>query len=501
MWLLATLALLSGAVVWQRAARAQAPSASPSAAPSAVSSETPEPGKRASKMSVDTPGPFPIPKDLPDKPRFIVVELHQEVNLGMAAFVERVATELEENDVLVLDIKTFGGRVDAAVTIRDALLHTHDVGARAVVYINPRAISAGALISFAADVIVVSEGATMGAATPVQIGQDQEMKPVGEKMVSYMRQEMRSTAEARGRNGDVAEAMVDADIEVVGLSDKGKLLTLDGKLALKWGVASFEAKNFDAVLEGLGYSDVGQYEVRHVKWSWAEDLAGWLSGSVIASLLMSIGMLAIMVGLYTGGNAVALTIGASCLALFFFGHHLVNLAGVEDIMVFVIGLSLLGFEVAYPGHIYPGVLGVMCIIGALIMGLIDFRGIEFSVQWEAGYIAGAMATVFGSVLLTAVGAFGIAKLVPKSAYGRRLLLTTAMDGRATDGLAVAENEARLIGARGTAVNDLHPAGKVKVDGDRYDARSEHGFIDRGSQIEVVKRAGFELIVANIEDEA
>jgi len=497
---LAGLALLGGTLL--SSAHAQAPSASASSptapAGSAVAKDDAIP---ASKRVAQAPGPFPLPEGLPETPRFVVVELHDEVNLGMAAFVERVASELERGDVLVLDIKTFGGRVDAAVTIRDALLHTHDVGARVVVYINPRAISAGALISYAADVIVVANGATMGAATPVQMGQDQEMKPVGEKVVSYMRQEMRATAEARGRNGDVAEAMVDADVEVDGLIDSGKLLTLDGKRALEWGVASHEAADFNAVVTGLGYDDASNYEVRRVSWSWAEDLAGWLSSSVIASLLMSIGMLAIMIGLYSGGNALALGIGVSCLALFFFGHHVVNLAGVEDILLFLVGIALIGFEVMYPGHLYPGAIGVLLVVGALFMGLIDFGRVDLSVQWDAGYVGSALATVFGSILLTTIGGYGIFKLMPKTPYGQRLLLVTSVDSRATDGLLVTEAEAELVGARGVVVADLRPMGKVKVDGRRYDAKAEHGFITKGSEVEVVKRAGFELVVAAIEEQA
>lgn len=108
-------------------------------------------------------------------------------------------------------------------------------------WVNPRAISAGALISFACDVIAVAPGATLGAATPVQLGEGGEMKAVAEKVVSYMRKEMRATAEAKGRRGDIAEAMVDADAEVPGLDEQGKLLTLDGAQALAWGVAEVQA--------------------------------------------------------------------------------------------------------------------------------------------------------------------------------------------------------------------------------------------------------------------
>jgi membrane-bound serine protease (ClpP class) len=179
----------------------------------------------------------------------------------------------------------------------------------------------------------------------------------------------------------------------------------------------------------------------------------------------------------------------------------VNLAGIEDILVFVIGLGLLAAEVMYPGHVLPGVLGVLLILAALFMGLVDFGRIDFSVQWEAGYVANALASVFGSVLLTAFGAYGVAKLMPHSAYGRRLLLATSMEGRATDNLAVVTEEGTLVGARAVVTHDLRPSGKVRIGTRRHDAKSSHGFIAKGAAVVVVRREGFDLIVAPADDEA
>src|SRR5690606_20416161 len=107
-----------------------------------------------------------------------------------------------------------------------------------VAFVNKRAISAGALISLAAQKIVMARGATIGAATPVQAGQPGEAaKPVGEKSVSYVRKEFRATADARKRPGLIAEAMVDADVEIPGTIEKGKLLTLTTEEALRHAVA------------------------------------------------------------------------------------------------------------------------------------------------------------------------------------------------------------------------------------------------------------------------
>jgi membrane-bound serine protease (ClpP class) len=479
---------------------ALAPEPPTAGAPEAPEAEVdaPAPSKlRASKRPATPPGPFAVPDDLPQQARFVVVELHEEVSLGMAAYVERVANRLERDDILVLDINTFGGRVDAAVMIRDALLHAGDRGAKVVAYVNPRAISAGALISFAADVIVVAPGSTMGAATPVQI-EGGKMESVEEKVVSYMREEMRSTAEARGRNGDIASAMVDPDVEIDGLDDAGKTLTLDGKASLAWGIASFEAHDFDALVAGLGYGGPGgkPYTVVEVGWSWAETVAGWLSGSVLSGLLMTIGMLGIMIGLYTGGPPLALGLGAGCLALFFFGHHIVNLAGIEDILLFLVGLSLIAFEVLVPGHILPGVAGLLCVVAALFLGLVDFGTVDFSVQWEAGYIGRALSTVFGSLLATVILGYAAFKLLPDTPFGRGLVLSTAIDVRASDD--VQRQAAGIVGEIGETATGLRPSGKVVVRGKRYDAQAESGYIDAGVAVRVVRSDGFHIVVTPVE---
>lgn len=451
-------------------------------------------GPEAASAAPAPPGPMPLPDDLPSPARFVVMELHEEVSLGMAAFVERVAAGLGQGDILVLDINTFGGRVDAAVIIRDALLGLREQGARTIAYVHPRAISAGALISLAAEIIVVAPGSTIGAATPVRVGQGGEMEPVEEKTVSYMRKEMRATAEARGRSGDIAEAMVDADLEVPGLIDKGKLLTLDGKQALAWGVANIAAASLDEAIATLGYgSDQRAFEVEPVRWSWAEKLAAFLSSAVVSGLLMSIGMLGLMIGLYTGGNPLPLAMGGICLGLFFFGHHVVDLAGIEEILLFTLGIGLLLFEVLVPGHLVPGVIGVVLIIVSLAMGLVSFEQVPWQVQWQQGWITRALAIVFGSIAAATAASIAVFQVLPGTRFGRALLLETTVSARATD--TIDEHNRSVIGAQGVALSDLRPSGRVTVGGKRFDAVAEQGYIAAGAAVRVLRTRGFSIVVA------
>ncbi|HEX4461659.1 MAG TPA: ATP-dependent Clp protease proteolytic subunit, partial [Polyangia bacterium] len=148
--------------------------------------------------------------------RTIVVDVKSEIDPVMAGFIMRILDEATPADLVVLDINTFGGRIDAAVQIRDALLASK---AKTAAFIDPRAVSAGALLSLATDTIVMTHAATIGAATPVQL-EGGKMEPVEAKVVSYFRKEMKVTAEAKGRRGDLAEAMVDPAVEIPGLDDK-----------------------------------------------------------------------------------------------------------------------------------------------------------------------------------------------------------------------------------------------------------------------------------------
>ena len=87
----------------------------------------------------------------PQAPRPLVYVLPIEgvIDLGLAPFVARVLDEATQAGAaaVILDIDTFGGRVDAAVQIRDTLLNAK---VRTVAFVNKRAISAGALIGLSA---------------------------------------------------------------------------------------------------------------------------------------------------------------------------------------------------------------------------------------------------------------------------------------------------------------------------------------------------------------
>jgi membrane-bound serine protease (ClpP class) len=255
----------------------------------------------------------------------LVIPIHGTIDLGLPHYIERSLSEHPEAKSIILEVDTLGGRVDAAIKIRDILLSEQRP---VIAYIYRRAISAGALISYAADYIVFSPGSTMGAATPIQMDNGQA-KAVGEKMVSYFRSEMRATAEAKGRDGELAESMVDADKEVPEVSIKGKLLTLTNDMAVKFGVANAVIDSPKELFMTLGLKEAQSVRAEE---SWSETVARAVTDPTLSGLLMSLGMLGIMVELYTPGVGFAGILGFLSLLFFFLGHTNCRLSGFRGVI-------------------------------------------------------------------------------------------------------------------------------------------------------------------------
>jgi membrane-bound serine protease (ClpP class) len=422
-----------------------------------------------------------LPMDAPAGSKVVVIAIDRTVELGLAAFVRRAIETNPDAVAIVIEVNTLGGRVDAAIQIRDALLEAKP---RTVAFIHPRAISAGALISLACDNIIMTEGATIGAATPIQAAPGGKAEAVGEKMVSYMRAEMRATAEANGRRGDIAEAMVDADVVIKRIVAAGKLLTLDTDQAIKMGMADAKAADLDAVMQTL---TLDSPEITTAELNWGEEIARWLTEPTVSGLLLSVGMLGLMVAFYTRSVGGFTLVGFIALALFFGGHAVVHLVGWEEALLFLTGVVLVVVEVFFvPGLGVPGVLGLIFVIASLVLALI---GIPIDVSFKTGVLADAMTRVLLSLLGAFVLALVFIRLLSKTAMGKSLILADAETG-----FLSAPSASDLIGQTGEALTDLRPAGKVVIDGKRHEATSEREFIARGSRVRVIGKDGPALVV-------
>jgi membrane-bound serine protease (ClpP class) len=418
------------------------------------------------------------------RPIVFVAPIEGVIDLGLAPFVQRVLDEATAAGAkaVILEINTFGGRVDAAVLIRDALLESK---IPTVAFINKRAISAGALISLSSGKIGMAEGSTIGAATPVQIGlPGSPAQPVEEKTVSYMRKEFRATAEKRNRPPLIAEAMVDADVEIPDLIEKSKLLTLTTKEALQVNIADFQANSLEAVLQSLNLADA---EIYYASETWAESLVRFLTHPVVSSLLMTVGILGIMLEMRVPGFGVPGALGLMSLALFFWGHGLVQLAGLEEFLLVGLGLILVGLEIfVIPGFGIAGILGILALMGGLGLSLIGTGA-----SWDS--MLSALGQVAFSILVAIILTLILVRYFPRLPFGKRLILETNLQAQEGYESSPAEDH-RWLGKQGLAVSDLHPSGIARFDGERVDVVSDGTFIDAGQPLQVVRIDGNRVVV-------
>jgi membrane-bound serine protease (ClpP class) len=421
-----------------------------------------------------------------ERPIVYVAKVEGTIDLGLAPYIERVLAQAQDANAsaVVLQINTFGGRVDAAVQIRDALLKSP---VKSIAFIDTRAISAGALISLATNVIVMAPGGTIGAATPVQSSGAGEATPVSEKTVSYVRKEFSATAESRGRDTLVAEAMVDADVVIPGVTNRGKLLTLTTTEALKLGIADFEASTLEAALGQLGLKDA---EVRSTQVNWAEEVVRFLTNPIVSSLLVTIAMVGIIVEIRTPGFGIPGALGLMSLGLFLWGHWLVSLAGWEEFLLMGAGIVLLLIEaLVIPGFGVAGILGLLALLGGLILSTVG-DGATFPSMIAAASRLGL------SLVVAIIVSLLMLRFLPKTKMGRHLVLQTGLDaGSGFTSEPASDHE--LVGRLGVAVSSLRPAGIADIDGKRIDVVSDGEYIDPGEPICVDRVDGNRVVVRHI----
>jgi len=306
------------------------------------------------------------------KKNIYVIPIQDTIDLGIPAFVNRAISAAEKNsaELIIFDIDTFGGRVDAATQIKDAISAT-DI--TTIAFINRRAISAGSLISLSCDQIYMTDGGTIGATSVVDMSGSKQ----SEKSQSYMREEMAATAEKAGKNTDIARGMVDEELSFEFLvingdslkvddiegRKEGKLITLTTELALKYNIADGKSESVEELLSDLG---IENYNIITLSENWSEDLVRFLTDPTISSLLTTFGTIGIISELYSAGWGIGGTIGIVCLTLALGASYLTQLASSMDLLIIFSGLLLLVVEfIAIPGFGFFGIAG----IGVLFYGL------------------------------------------------------------------------------------------------------------------------------------
>lgn len=433
--------------------------------------------------------------DLPEA-AVVVIPLKGEVSQAQFFFLRRALKmgEAANASAYILDMDTPGGELGAAVEIMQALMK---VDVPTYTYVNPNAGSAGALIALGTKHIWMAPVSAIGAAAPVRGGGQEIPETLSAKIVSYYSGYFRSAAENNGHNPDIAEAFINKDKEVkVGgkvISAKGDLLTLSaqeavekigGKPLLADGLAS-------SVNDLVEKAKLAGSAVVEVEPSGFERMAIYIT--MLAPLFLLGGIIGTYIEFKSPGFGVPGALAAVCFALFFAGHYIAGLAGLEVVAFFVLGIILVLIELLFiPGIVVLALAGVMLMFGSLLWAMVDYY--PSAQEWSSlDLLIVPMANLGVAVALSGIVMFFIAQFFPRLPLLRRIVLTSSESGDSRGETAI-ESLPVQAGDRGRALSALRPVGRAEIGGEVYDARTEGDFLAAGTPVVTLRVVGREVLV-------
>jgi membrane-bound serine protease (ClpP class) len=403
-----------------------------------------------------------------------IIPVEKEVERGLEAFLKRTTKEAAEAnaDHIIFEVDTPGGRVDSAGQIARLL---QDLEIPTTSFIVNQALSAGSYIALNTDTIYMKPQATMGASGVI----NEDGTAADKKAQSAWIAAMKSAAESKGRDPLYAAAMADPNIDLPEYgAPKGEFLTLDPKSAVKVEYAQGIVDHRVALLHELGLDDATVVETET---TFAEEAARFLTNPVVIPILLSVASLGLIVELYSPGFGVPGSMGIAALLLFFYGHIIAGLAGMEAIILLILGIILIAAEFFVTGGIL-GLLGAGAIIGSLFMSGYDL--IQMSVSISIALIVAVIAAV---ILFKWVGM--------ERGFFRHIILR---DQTSTElGYVSSATRTELVGEKGVTLTPLRPAGTAVFNGERIDVVSEGNFIEQDTAVKITKAEGMRVVVRKV----
>ena len=425
-------------------------------------------------------------KEKPGNKLVFKMEIREEIAPPIWRKVQKgIKNAKEQNaDIILIHMNTYGGEVGIADSIRTAILQCP---IPVWVFIDNNAASAGALISIACDSIYMRKGANIGAATVV----NQTGQAMPDKYQSYMRATMRSTAEAQGRDPQIAQAMVDPRIVIPGLIDSTMVLTFTALEAVKHGYCEGLAENIPEVMADAG---IVSYTLVEQKLTAVDHFISFLISPIISGLLIMLIIGGIYFELQSPGLGFPSVIAIAGALLYFAPLYLEGMAANWEIIIFIIGVILVAVEIfAIPGFGVAGITGIILIVGGLALSMVDNIGFGFD-DASLRKLMEAVLIVITATFLSIVSSFWLTKkLFGSRTFFGQLALDTTMD-KAEGFSSVDSHQQTMLGATGIAASILRPAGKIDLDGEICDAVAETGYIDKGTPVVVIGMSNTQLVV-------
>jgi membrane-bound serine protease (ClpP class) len=475
-------------------------------------------GLAAPDTTRPAPAPDSAPKPAAPHARTVqVIPVHGEVDEGLEHFVKRAIEDALANkpDLIVFDIDTWGGRLDAAFEISDAISNVKPCSTAA--FVARKAISAGALIALSTQRVYMAPGATIGDCAPILQG-DQGPIFVGEKVESPLRARFRALARRSGLPVELAEKMVSKDLSAISARDsagalhwfsgqsweslddstkaryhdtkvevgEGQLLTMDDQEAVRWGFSGGTHADLAALEKAQSWT-----ESKRLDPTWSETALRWLSKYV--AFLFILGLAALYLEYKMPGTGIFGVAGAVLLAVALGSQFLLGMASYTALVLAAIGVLLVAVEILlFPGTVVLAFVGLGFLLASLVLSLQGFALPDPKLPWQAVQMKRNVLTVLGSALGAGVLSLAAVRwLVPLIPVKEGPYLTASLKDLPQGPEPEGEP---LTGRTGIVKTPLRPVGRVEIDGIEHQAVSSGALLEPGSRVRVAGRRGGDLLV-------
>ena len=480
---------------------------------------------------------------------YLHIGLDRPIDQSTFIYVKFAIEEFIKKKVrfVVLDLNTPGGEVLSALKIVD-LLQKLDIQHHipVVAFVHDWAVSAGAMLAYSCRFIGIEPNSLMGAAEPVHMGQEGQMVSASEKVNSALRAEFANLATFYKRNPLIAEAMVDKDIILVIRNhqliqlrfenelrtsgsnpdtiviEKGKLLTLNAKQLMEYGVADFEVPS-------VSLSEITDKEKEEGVWpakkmlvfqqpylaqiphAMIVDYQDWrigfftlLSHPVIASLLFVGLIIGFYIEINTPGFGIPGSIGIGCLALIVLSSFASQAVNWIEIIILCVGLILLALELfVIPGFGITGILGiVLTIVGLfalMLPGITNFNILDPETFHLVGFtFFERLAWLCGSLIFAVIVIILLAKFFSHRYFRfSKLILKGEQETKEGYISGIPRDMMPNEGDLGETVTPLRPSGKVHIGENLFDAITQGGYLESHIAVEVIRIEGSKVVVRPI----
>lgn len=394
-----------------------------------------------------------------------IVPITGEINKATYNFLNNTLEKLNklEPSAIIFEIDTYGGLIDEAAKIKNLIISSP---IPTISYVNDKAESAGVLITIASEKVVMANTATIGSAETI---------PNTEKILSMWRGFLRDTAQYRGRNSDIIEAMADQDIEIDGLIKRGKLVNLTSSEAVKYGIADLATDNYNEIVE---YFNIKNANIIRINESLQIKLAKYISNPYISSLLLTLGFVGLVIEILTPGFGFGGTISIIGFGLYFGGNILAGNSNWTSLILFVTGLILLVIEGMIPGFGLPGISGIILVATGTIIAMDS--------------LSMALLSLSIAIIITTIVTIILIKMGFKSKMLNKIILETKQKDE--KGYLSIDSMDEYMDREGISITELRPSGFIDIDGKKLDALSDDGFIPKNTSIKVVRVEGSKIFV-------